>query len=45
MVLLQDCGVKAAPRRLTIQAQLTGQLHSGCLPANVAEACRTKQPA
>ena len=45
MVLLQDCGVKAAPGRLPFQTQLTGQLHSGCLPANVAEACRTEQPA
>ena len=45
MVLLQDCGVKAAPGRLTLQTQLTGQLHSRCLPAKVAEACRTEQPA
>ena len=45
MVLLQDCGVKAAPGRLPFQTQLTGQLHNGCLPANMAEACRTEQPA
>ena len=45
MVLLQDGGVEAAPGRLTLQTQVTGQLHRGCLAANVAEACRAQQPA